>query len=79
MEASIIFHFAGRGLPSQRLALLDFAQLLDPRWKHPHGEFEAPSPTTTASILNSVFESSYKLALGGVHDWLKFLLDAQVF
>ncbi|KAF8078970.1 mitochondrial carrier domain-containing protein [Lyophyllum atratum] len=31
MEASIIFHFAGRGVANQRLALIDFAQLLDPR------------------------------------------------
>jgi len=35
MEASIIFHFAGCGTASQRLALIDFAQFLDPRWKSP--------------------------------------------
>ncbi|KAJ7786601.1 mitochondrial carrier domain-containing protein [Mycena metata] len=34
MEASIIFHFAGRGSGAQRLALIDFAQLLDPRMQN---------------------------------------------
>jgi len=68
MEASIIFHFAGRGIANQRLALLDFAQLLDPRWKAPHGEFEAPTPSTKASFLNSFFESGYNFVLGGEHN-----------
>src|SRR6266850_1136919 len=35
METSIIFHFAGRGAAGKRLALIDFAQLLDPRWRAP--------------------------------------------
>lgn len=64
MEASIIFHFAGRGSSNQRLALIDFAQLLDPRWKAPREEVEAKAPHT-GSFLNSVFHSSYNFVLGG--------------
>ncbi|KAG2022896.1 carnitine/acyl carnitine carrier [Coprinopsis cinerea AmutBmut pab1-1] len=69
MEASIIFHFAGRGLPNQRLALVDFAHLLDPRWKAPH-EFKEPTiPTTTlpaSSYLHRVLHSGYNFVLGGI-------------
>ncbi|KAK0466352.1 mitochondrial carrier domain-containing protein [Desarmillaria tabescens] len=65
MEASIIFHFAGRGSSTQRLALIDFAQLLDPRWKAPREEVEAKAPHTE-SFLNSVLHSSYNFVLGGV-------------
>ncbi|PBK76635.1 mitochondrial carrier [Armillaria solidipes] len=65
MEASIIFHFAGRGSSTQRLALIDFAQLLDPRWKAPREEVEAKAPHT-GSFLNSVFHSSYNFVLGGM-------------
>ncbi|THV07460.1 mitochondrial carrier [Dendrothele bispora CBS 962.96] len=64
MEASIIFHFAGRGNGSQRLALIDFAQLLDPRWSPPHEEFE--SKTTSTSFLNSVLHSTYSFVQGGI-------------
>ncbi|KAK0246426.1 mitochondrial inner membrane protein [Armillaria nabsnona] len=65
MEASIIFHFAGRGSSNQRLALIDFAQLLDPRWKAPREEVEAKAPHT-GSFLNSVLHSSYNFVLGGM-------------
>ncbi|EKM84071.1 hypothetical protein AGABI1DRAFT_97017 [Agaricus bisporus var. burnettii JB137-S8] len=64
MEASIIFHFAGRGLPNQRLALVDFAQLLDPRWKAPYVEPEQAAKSTK-SIFNSVMHSSYNFIQGG--------------
>ena len=67
MEASIIFHFAGRGAPGQRLALLDFAQLLDPRWRAPYAELEdqdtAPAPV---SLLANALHSTYNFALGGL-------------
>ncbi|CCA67158.1 probable mitochondrial carrier protein ARALAR1 [Serendipita indica DSM 11827] len=64
MEASIIFHFAGRGDGRQRLALLDFAQLLDPRWQPP---MEIQKPATTAkSILETVGESMFNFCLGGI-------------
>jgi solute carrier family 25 (mitochondrial aspartate/glutamate transporter), member 12/13 len=66
MEASIIFHFAGRGLASQRLALIDFAQLLDPRWKAPHDEFEAQTSSVSASFRQSFLHSAYSFVQGGM-------------
>ncbi|KAJ7631241.1 mitochondrial carrier domain-containing protein [Roridomyces roridus] len=54
MEASIIFHFAGRGSSAQRLALIDFAQLLDPRWTAPRDDYDAPPPKTSQSFLNGI-------------------------
>lgn len=65
MEASIIFHFAGRGNSEQRLALPDFRQLLDPRWKHPHAaEQTTASPTT--SFLDMFLKSGYNFVQGGI-------------
>ncbi|KAJ3867291.1 mitochondrial carrier domain-containing protein [Lentinula novae-zelandiae] len=64
MEASIIFHFAGRGNGDQRLALLDFAQLLDPRWVAPHDAVEAKKPTAT-STLHAIAHSAYSFIQGG--------------
>ncbi|KAF8634876.1 hypothetical protein AX15_000630 [Amanita polypyramis BW_CC] len=63
MEASIIFHFAGRGVASARLALVDFAQLLDPRWRAPHDEDETQAPT---SLLQGILHSTYNFVQGGV-------------
>jgi solute carrier family 25 aspartate/glutamate transporter 12/13 len=63
MEASIIFHFAGRGSGAQRLALIDFAQLLDPRWRAPH-EREEHKPAK-ASILRGLLHSTYNFMQGG--------------
>ena len=65
MEASIIFHFAGRGVSTQRLSLLDFAQLLDPRWKAPHEQFLEPKPVAT-SILQKFLHSAYSFVQGGM-------------
>lgn len=66
MEASIIFHFAGRGSGSQRLALIDFAQLLDPRWTTPTEVVTSKPPTTTAaSVLHEIAHSAYNFMLGG--------------
>ncbi|KDR85744.1 hypothetical protein GALMADRAFT_234804 [Galerina marginata CBS 339.88] len=64
MEASIVFHFAGRGIASQRLALIDFAQLLDPRWRPPHEEFEERKPVK-ATLVQNVLHSSYNFVQGG--------------
>ena len=64
MEASIIFHFAGRGDRTQRLALIDFAQLLDPRWRAPHDEAE-DTTATSASFLNQFAHSAYNFMQGG--------------
>ena len=67
MEASIIFHFASRGSGSQRLALIDFAQLLDPRWTTPTETVTAkPARTTLASVLHEIAHSAYNFALGGL-------------
>jgi solute carrier family 25 (mitochondrial aspartate/glutamate transporter), member 12/13 len=63
MEASIIFHFAGRGVGSERLSLLDFAQLLDPRWKAPHQQFAEAKP---ASFLQNLAHSVYSFVQGGM-------------
>ena len=64
MEASIIFHFAGRGDSSQRLSLYDFGQLLDPRWRAPLEPTEKPA-MTAKSFLNEVAHSVYNFVLGG--------------
>ncbi|OBZ79884.1 Calcium-binding mitochondrial carrier protein Aralar1 [Grifola frondosa] len=67
MEASIIFHFAGRGNGSQRLALIDFAQLLDPRWKAPSEKVvERVVPSSLYSFLNEFAHSAYNFGLGGI-------------
>lgn len=65
MEASIIFHFAGRGNSSQRLALLDFRQLLDPRWKAPSDRPEAKPAAVQESLLQQIGRSVYNFGLGG--------------
>ena len=65
MEASIVFHFAGRGISSQRLSLLDFAQLLDPRWRAPHEHVSEVKPVAT-SILQNVLHSAYSFVQGGM-------------
>jgi len=66
MEASIVFHFAGRGSGTQRLALLDFAQLLDPRWRAPHQEFAEQAPPKVSFVQN-VLRSSYSFVQGGLY------------
>ncbi len=65
MEARIIFHFAGRGDPAARLALLDFAQLLDPRWQPPLEQFKPPS-SATKNVFMTAAEGIYNFMLGGV-------------
>lgn len=67
METQIIFHFAGRGSSSQRLALIDFAQLLDPRWKVPKQEKEFTPRSTTESVLHQIAHSAYNFLLGGLY------------
>ncbi|KAI9849586.1 MAG: mitochondrial aspartate-glutamate transporter agc1 [Thelocarpon superellum] len=74
MEADILFHFAGLHEPSGRLALGDFAKVLDPSWQKPDwggssGAEEVPGPAATfsgAGILHSVLESVYHFGLGSV-------------
>ncbi|KAI0308272.1 mitochondrial inner membrane protein [Multifurca ochricompacta] len=69
MEASIVFHFAGRGAAGQRLALIDFAQLLDPRWRAPgdteSAAAETAARTTASSLLSNFAHSAYNFVQGG--------------
>lgn len=68
MEASIIFHFAGRGAAGQRLAFIDFAQLLDPRWRAPGDSEDATidKPVgVAASVLSNIGHSAYNFMQGG--------------
>lgn len=67
MEASIIFHFAGRGSGDKRLAVIDFAQLLDPRWRAPHEEPETKTTTSKVSFSNALLQSTYNFVQGGQH------------
>ena len=68
MEASIIFHFASRGNASGRLALIDFAQLLDPRWNAQQEQpVVQPTTTTASSVLNEIAHSMYNFVLGGLY------------
>ena len=67
MEASIIFHFAGRGGGSQRLALIDFAQLLDPKWTAPSDQIvEKVEGFTAMGVVHEVAHSVYNFVLGGL-------------
>ena len=71
-EATIIFHFAGGAGSRKRLALIDFAGLLDPRWR-PTGR-SGPSAMgntpqqghATASFLDSLGHSAFNFGLGGI-------------
>jgi len=69
MEASIIFHFAGRGAAGQRLAFIDFAQVLDPRWRAPGDSEDATADktvgVTVSSVLSNIAHSAYNFAQGG--------------
>ena len=70
MEASIIFHFAGRGVSGQRLALVDFAQLLDPRWKAPFSHTDDDETLvhnlTPTSFFHTMGRSAYSFVQGGI-------------
>jgi len=66
MEASIIFHFASRGNGHRRLALIDFAQLLDPRWHAPTDVLETVPPEQSGSIILNIAHSGYNFVLGGI-------------
>ncbi|KAH8835566.1 mitochondrial carrier domain-containing protein [Flagelloscypha sp. PMI_526] len=67
MEATIIFHFAGRGDGSRRLSILDFGQLLDPRWRPPH-ELEAVAKpvSKSKSFVGGFLHSAYSFVQGGL-------------
>jgi solute carrier family 25 aspartate/glutamate transporter 12/13 len=71
MEATIIFHFAGRGDGSRRLSILDFGQLLDPRWRPPH-ELEAVAKpvSKSKSFVGGFLHSAYSFVQGGGHNFV---------
>ncbi|KAJ3778241.1 mitochondrial carrier domain-containing protein [Lentinula raphanica] len=77
MEASIIFHFAGRGNGDQRLALLDFAQLLDPRWVAPHEAVEMKKSSPT-SVLHAIGHSLYSFVQGGMSSEFYFAASSNI-
>ena len=68
MGLSVIFHIVRRGNSTQRLALIHFAQLLDPRWKAPSDivEVQKQEKSKSASVLNSIAQSAYNFVQGGV-------------
>ena len=68
MEVLIIFHSAGWSNSVQQVAHIDFAQLLDPRWKAPSDivEVQKQEKSKSASVLNSIAQSAYNFVQGGV-------------
>lgn len=67
MEATIIFHFAGRGGGNARLALVDFAQLLNPKWRAPQSQFPLEEKEDKrTNVLNQTLHSAYNFVLGGM-------------
>ncbi|KAI9752716.1 MAG: hypothetical protein M4579_005515 [Chaenotheca gracillima] len=76
MEADILFHFAGLDEPSGRLALKDFAKVLDASWRDPFAgtdqDDSAVSDATTKAlstskkVLHQIAESAYHFGLGSV-------------
>jgi solute carrier family 25 aspartate/glutamate transporter 12/13 len=66
MEAAIVFHFAGRGGGTSRLALVDFAQLLNPKWKAPQSQFPEEKVDKKKNLLNETLRSAYNFVLGGM-------------
>ena len=66
MEAAIVFHFAGRG-GNSRLALVDFAQLLNPKWRAPQSQFPSEEKEDKGvNMLNRTLHSAYNFVLGGM-------------
>ena len=76
MEADILFHFAGLDAPSGRLALPDFAKVLDSSYQSAYAlgieasgvasDAAKKAASSTKSILHSVLESAHHFALGSI-------------
>ena len=76
MEADILFHFAGLDAPSGRLALGDFAKVLDSSWQSAYAlGIEAAGSASEAAgkavsrskrYLHKVLESAHHFALGSI-------------
>ena len=72
MEADILFHFAGLDEPSGRLAMSDFAKVLDSSWRTDFSlggetsELAGKAATTGKKFLHSVLESAHHFGLGSI-------------
>lgn len=72
MEADILFHFAGFDAPSGRLALADFAKVLDSSWQSAYAlglgaaDDASKAVSRTKRYLHNVLESVHHFALGSV-------------
>ncbi len=72
MEADILFHFAGLDQPSGRLALSDFARVVDASWQTAGQALGAVSGAAdkaaswTTRLLHNLAESAHHFALGSV-------------
>ena len=69
MEADILFHFAGLDAPSGRLALKDFAKVVDASWQTvgDAASYAAEMAiSTTKKIWHQVLESAHHFGLGSI-------------
>ena len=73
MEADILFHFAGLDDPSGRLALKDFARVVDPSWQTAYslgagaiGDAGQKAFASTKTIMHDILESVHHFALGSL-------------
>lgn len=76
MEADILFHFAGFGVPSGKLSLRDFAKVIDASWRTAttvgeevlSGVSQAKDKAVSKSkyVLRSLLESAHHFALGSI-------------
>jgi solute carrier family 25 aspartate/glutamate transporter 12/13 len=72
MEADILFHFAGLEVPSGRLALDDFAKVLDASWQTRGSKLDVVGDaadrvvTKSQQLLNSILESAHHFGLGSI-------------
>jgi len=69
MEADILFHFAGLDTPSGRLALSDFAKVVDASWKTAGavlGSVSEKATSTTKQVLHQILESAHHFGLGSI-------------
>ena len=76
MEADILFHFAGLDAPSGRLALSDFAKVIDPSWQSAYtigsaavgaaSEHVGEAASRAKRYLRNTLESAHHFALGSI-------------
>ena len=66
LEAKIIFHFAGMGLGTQRLAYKDFGALINPIWERPEEITVGSEVPQGKTFLQDLARSAYNFGLGGI-------------